>query len=291
MKVCFGIYLLIFVLSQGLFSQISDNVELRKMYEEDQASRLVPKIDWVNLTKCDKLREKRVYELIDSNKVVTGLDYYHSAMIFQHGADSIAYRMAVKQMKKAVELDSTINKWLLAAAIDRELMSRKKPQVYGTQYIKNVQTGKFTLYLIDTTLVTDEERKSYGVETLAEQRISERNMNLCPITEFYAETKSLKKTINFIKAEKLKGIESAYNVSEEAINSFGFELLNSKKAKEALAIFELNTKLYPDKYNTFDSLGECLLILGKKDKAIKAYRKSLDLNPKNETARRILKGN
>ena len=36
----------------------------------------------------------------------------------------------------AIELDSTKNKWLLAASIDRELMSRNKPQIYGTQYTK-----------------------------------------------------------------------------------------------------------------------------------------------------------
>ena len=32
----------------------------------------------------------------------------------------------------------------------------------------------------------------------------------------------------------------------------------------------------------FDSYGECLLLLGKKEKGMKAYKKSLELNPNNE---------
>ncbi len=36
-------------------------------------------------------------------------------------------------MRKSIELDSTAIKWLLAAAIDRELLSRGKPQICGTQ--------------------------------------------------------------------------------------------------------------------------------------------------------------
>jgi Tfp pilus assembly protein PilF len=52
----------------------------------------------------------------------------------------------------------------------------------------------------------------------------------------------------------------------------------------------LNTELYPKGYNTFDSLGECLLLVGKKNEGIKAYKKSLELNPKNENARKIING-
>lgn len=56
----------------------------------------------------------------------------------------------------------------------------------------------------------------------------------------------------------------------------------------ALKIFKLNTALYPSAYNTYDSYGECLLKLGKKEEAIKAYKKSLALNPNNDNAKKIL---
>ena len=266
----------------------TNNSELQKMYNEDQGSRMVNNIDWVVLSKQDKEREKRVYEMIDSGLIVTAKDYYNSAMIFQHGSDTLASSMAVKYMRKAIELDSTINKWLLAAAIDRDLMRRKKPQIYGTQYVKNYGESKWRRYDIDTTQVTDTERKVYHVETLAEQLEKERNMNLLKISDFYSKDNSINNTIKLIKSEFRKGKNSTFNTSEKSINTFGYELLKTKKENEALKIFSLNTKLYPKEYNTFDSYGECLLLLGKKEKGIKAYKKSLKLNPNNENARKII---
>jgi len=268
----------------------TDNNELQKMYDEDQNSRQVKKIDWSILSKQDKEREKRVYEMISSGQIKTGKDYYNSAMIFQHGNDTVASSMAVKHMKKAIDLDSTVNKWLLAAAIDRDLMRRNKPQIYGTQYVMNNGETKWKRYIIDTTQVTDEQRKFYKVETLVEQRVKERNMNLTPISEIHQKPNSIKQTIELIKGEHKKGLKSTYNTSEDELNSFAYELLNSKKTDDALEVFILNTQLYPNGFNTFDSLGECLQLLGRKEESLKAYKRSLELNPKNENARKILEG-
>ncbi len=284
---CIEILLLIFF-PLSIYSQ-SDNIELQKMYDEDQSSRMVKDINWTILTKQDKERENRVYELIKTGQIVTGKDYYNSAMIFQHGEDSIAYGMAVKHMRKAIELDSTINRWLLAAAIDRDLLSRNKPQIYGTQYSKT-NGEEWKRSKMDTTQVTDKERKFYNVETLSEQIEKVRIMNLIPISEFYTKSKTISQTIKFIKSEHKKGKKSKYNISENGLNNFGYELINSDKENEALEIFTLNTILNPNGYNTFDSLGECLLLLGKKEEGIKAYKKSLELNPNNENAKKIING-
>lgn len=273
------------------FCQVKDNAELQKMYDEDQGSRMAANINWAVLSKQDSAREHRVYELIKEGKVITGKDHYNSAMIFQHGRDTLASSMAVRQMRKAIELDSTINKWLLAAAIDRDLMRRGKPQIYGTQYTMMNGETRWSRYMIDSTQVSDAERKYYHVETLAEQRIKEHEMNLLPVSGYYTKSGSVDKTAAFIAAEKKKGDQSAYNVSEQGINSFGYELMNTGKAEEALQIFKLNTELYPDGFNTFDSYGECLLKLNKKEEGLKAYRRSLELNPGNENAKKILAGN
>jgi hypothetical protein len=89
-------------------------------------------------------------------------------MIFQHGTDTIVSLMAIKMMRKSIELDSMANKWLLAAAIDRDLMRRKKPQIYGTQYVE--KDSSFVLYEIDTAKITYEERIEYNVTTLTQQK-------------------------------------------------------------------------------------------------------------------------
>jgi hypothetical protein len=155
---------------------VKDNKELIEIYENDQSDRDTDNIDWGIITKKDRLREKRIYELLDSNKIHTSLDYHNAAMVFQHGEDSIAYGMAVKLMRKSLELDSTANKWLLAAAIDRDLLSRNKPQIYGTQFLK-MNGEPWELRDIDTTIITDAERIEYGVETLAQQRAKVIKMN------------------------------------------------------------------------------------------------------------------
>ena len=65
--------------------------------------------------------------------------------------------------------------------------------------------------------------------------------------------------------------------------------MQQNKLKDAELIFKLNIELYPDSYNVYDSYGECLFLLGKEKEAIIAYKKSLELNPKNTNATEILK--
>ncbi|MDR6302297.1 tetratricopeptide repeat protein [Mesonia maritima] len=268
-------------------SPIEDNAELIEIYKNDQADRQTTNIDWGVVSKRDSLREVRVYQLLDSNKVKTSRDYHNAAMIFQHGGDSTAYGMAVKLMRKSIELDSTANKWLLAAAIDRHLLSKNEPQIYGTQYHK-MGDQPWVLAEIDTTKITDAQRREYGVETLAEQREKVKRMNKKELAELLDQGKSVKEVITFIKSEN--NDKTNYDISENGINSFGYDLMGQQK-EDALLIFKLNTALYPNAYNTWDSLGECLLALGKKEEGIQAYKKSLALNPNNQNAKRIIEEN
>ncbi|MCH5715175.1 tetratricopeptide repeat protein [Niabella hibiscisoli] len=268
-----------------------DNTELKQMHDADQAARMQQPINWDILNVQDSLRKIRAYQLLDSGKVNTGQDYYHAAMIFQHGAfgDTTSSAMAVKLMRKALEKDSSVNRWLLAAAIDRNLMYSGRPQIYGTQYTANMENPKMHLYTIDSTKVTDEERQYYFVDTMAEIRERERKMSLQPLDKLYNPAQPISEAIAAIKREHQKGKSSLYAIDERAINGFGYSLLKSQKTEDALAIFKLNTVLYPDGYNTWDSLGECLLQFNRKNEAIKAYEQSVKLNPKHKAGIETLK--
>ena len=153
-----------------------DNTELIEIYENDQNDRMTDNINWLEVNKRDSLRRVRVHQLLDSGKVKTGKDFKNAAMVFQHGKDSTDYGLAVSLMKKAIEKDSTINKWLFAAATDRYLLSKSELQIYGTQYQK-MGDEPWRLGEIDTTKISDAERIKYGVETLAEQREKVKQMN------------------------------------------------------------------------------------------------------------------
>lgn len=78
------------------------------------------------------------------------------------------------------------------------------------------------------------------------------------------------------------------------VNSWGYILINQNKKAEALEIFRLNTVLYPENANAFDSLAETYGALGNMDLAVKYYRKALKVNPDYANAdniRKMLKTN
>src|SRR5437867_2981639 len=75
-----------------------------------------------------------------------------------------------------------------------------------------------------------------------------------------------------------------YDFGETELNSLGYQLLRMQKIAEAIGIFKLNVEIYPDAFNTYDSLGEAYMVHGDKDLAIANYKKSLELNPKNTNA-------
>ena len=93
--------------------------------------------------------------------------------------------------------------------------------------------------------------------------------------------------------EYYKGIKDSigYYLNENEMNTTGYQFLQSGKAKEAAAIFKLNTQAFPKSANTFDSYGEALLALGNKTEAIENYKQSVKLNPGNENGLKILKDN
>jgi len=69
----------------------------------------------------------------------------------------------------------------------------------------------------------------------------------------------------------------------------GYEFLRLKKQKESIKIFQLLITEYPEYANGYDSLAEAYMKSGNKNSAIKYYKKSLKLNPKNKNAVQKLK--
>ena len=64
---------------------------------------------------------------------------------------------------------------------------------------------------------------------------------------------------------------------ERAINAGGYAIRESLGAGRALKVFTLNTELYPDSANAWDSLAECHAALGQKETAERLYAKSKTL--------------
>jgi hypothetical protein len=75
---------------------------------------------------------------------------------------------------------------------------------------------------------------------------------------------------------------------ENILNTMGYNLMQKDDLKSALQIFKLNTELYPESFNTYDSYGEALLKSGDREGAIKNYRQSLILNPDSQSGKHAL---
>jgi CubicO group peptidase (beta-lactamase class C family) len=69
-------------------------------------------------------------------------------------------------------------------------------------------------------------------------------------------------------------------VAETRFNQLGYEALQKKDYAKSIAIFRLNTELYPDSANGYDSLGEALEASGDKAGAVAMYKKCVEVAAK-----------
>lgn len=87
-------------------------------------------------------------------------------------------------------------------------------------------------------------------------------------------------------------VKSAYDLNETSVeiglNTQGYKLMQLKKLDEAIKVFTLNTQLFPNAWNTWDSLAEAYMEKGEKQIAIGLYKKSMELNPKNDHAKKMV---
>ena len=75
---------------------------------------------------------------------------------------------------------------------------------------------------------------------------------------------------------------------ESMVNNIGYSFLQSEKAEVALKVFELNTKVFPSAFNTWDSLGEAHMKSGNSEEAVRCYERSYQLNKENSNAKEMI---
>jgi tetratricopeptide (TPR) repeat protein len=77
-------------------------------------------------------------------------------------------------------------------------------------------------------------------------------------------------------------------VLEDGNNATGYALMEKGDWDRAHRVFLLNTMLFPNSFNVWDSLGECCYKMEKPDLSLQYYKKSLDLNSDNQNAGQML---
>jgi hypothetical protein len=73
-----------------------------------------------------------------------------------------------------------------------------------------------------------------------------------------------------------------YNFEESELSALGDYLLSQKKLSEAVEIFKLNLKSYPNSWYSYARLGEAMVRGNNKEAAIMCYERAINLMPRGE---------
>lgn len=72
---------------------------------------------------------------------------------------------------------------------------------------------------------------------------------------------------------------------ENNLNTLGLQLVfDPEDGQRGIRILQFATEQYPESANLMDSLAEAYLFIGEEEKALKCFKKSLELNPQNTNA-------
>ena len=142
----------------------TNNAELQKMRDEDQADREDP-IDQAKMARMeanDSVHQARTLELIEEGAPKTGRDMHNAATVLQHGGTPESYRLAHELSIAAIALGDTTALWLVSRSYDRLLLSMGHRQRLNTQY-GGAAAAPMPL---DTTGVNDRIRVALGSRRL-----------------------------------------------------------------------------------------------------------------------------
>ena len=86
-----------------------------------------------------------------------------------------------------------------------------------------------------------------------------------------------------------KNQPDSYDFGENQLNMLGYKLLWRNMNEAAIEVHKLNTQVYPDSTNPYDSLGEAYEASGQMVLAIESYEKALEKDPNIDSAIEALK--
>lgn len=79
-----------------------------------------------------------------------------------------------------------------------------------------------------------------------------------------------------------------YYYQEPSLIAMGYRFLQEEKVPQSVAMFKAAVAIFPQAWNTYDSLAEALLRAGDTAGAVKNYERSIELNPDNQNGKDAL---
>lgn len=87
---------------------------------------------------------------------------------------------------------------------------------------------------------------------------------------------------------RLRLDSAIYTETQDGMNVLGYDLLRNGYGELALEAFRINLVRYPGDFNAYDSFGEALGTLGRREDAIRMYERAIELEPEAEDSIRAL---
>ncbi|WEK00204.1 MAG: hypothetical protein P0Y59_00445 [Candidatus Sphingomonas phytovorans] len=146
---------------------IADDPSMTLIFDADASARSTGIANNPSIREDDEKRRTLTKALIDAGKLSSGNDFFHAAIIFQHGSSPQDFLLAHILASASVARGNSDAIWIVAASLDRYLQSIGQPQVLGTQF-RGIG-GQPTQEPFDKDLISDALRAALHVPSLVEQ--------------------------------------------------------------------------------------------------------------------------
>lgn len=139
---------------------------------------------------------------------------------------------------------------------------------------------------------TNGYRKPHNINNITNRIVGFIDKDLIDKTPEFANSLAEIVTSNNPKnvAKEYKSLKKNYPYVdyESVINMVGYQFLEKKQVDNAITLFKLNTEEFPQSANTYDSLAEGYFYNEEFELSKQNYLKSLDLNPSNTNATKMI---
>ena len=152
--------------------QASRSNELIDLVGADQTERAnflnMSEEERLKLFENDRIRRKRVGEILGEGCFKTAEDYAAASLIYQHGDVPDHFYQAFVWANRAVQLGDLEQKQLVAMTIDRYLVSIGRRQLFASQaYASDATGGCYCLEQVETSF-PDSIREAFSRPSLVE---------------------------------------------------------------------------------------------------------------------------
>ena len=89
--------------------------------------------------------------------------------------------------------------------------------------------------------------------------------------------------LKFLKKQKyLQKDKENFYLSRNELRLLAYELLEKEKHNDAIELFQLNIRLFPEFASLYYNLGEAYVLNGNEELAVSMYKKAIEINPYNQ---------